>query len=158
MQPIRLFALDAEDLDVVSAHVQDAVGRIGDMAFLPRQKRFALIVNRFDWLSADPAGKPRAEFERRRAALHFERVLSVKARNLPMADPDRVVNLLAIRFEVGDAPAGTVELVFSGDAAIRLEVECVEARLSDLGPAWATRARPDHEADDATAGGSASQA
>lgn len=151
MQPLKLFALDAEDLEVVSAHVQDAVGRVGDMAFLPGQRRFAIILNRFDWSSAnDDAGQASrtTTYERRRTALHFERVISAKTKNLPRHDADRVVNLLAVRFEpasdADQAPAGIVELDFSGGATIRLDVECVEARLSDLGPTWATSHRPEH--------------
>ena len=146
MQPLRLFALDAEDLAIVSAHVQDAVGRVGDMAFLPAERRFALIVNRFDWLDApnDEPPAARRAYRRRRTALHFDRVLGARTRGLPRRDGDRIVNLLAIRFEETDAPAGTVELVFSGDATIRLEVECIEARLSDLGAAWATDNLPHH--------------
>lgn len=161
MQPLKLFALDAEDLEVVSAHVQDAVGRVGDMAFLPGQKRFAMILNRFDWAGVrdgDGSRSRTTSYERRRTALHFERVTAAKTRNLPRHDVDHVVNLLAVRFEpAGDsdqAPAGIVELDFSGGATIRLDVECVEARLSDLGPAWATSSRPEHVvSDDAAAAG-----
>lgn len=159
MQQLKLFALDAEDLEIVSAHVQDAVGRVGDMAFLPAQKRFALILNRFDWTSAGEGSRSgAAEYERRRTALHFERVTAAKTKDLPRHDADSVVNLLAVRFEPAAdpnrAPAGTIELDFSGDATIRLDVECIEAQLSDLGPAWATHNRPEHPmSDDAMAGG-----
>ena len=157
MQPLKLFALDAEDLEIVSAHVQDAVGRVGDMAFLPAQKRFALILNRFDWTSAGEGSGSGAAYERRRAALHFERVTAAKTKDLPRHDADSVVNLLAVRFEPAAdpdrAPAGTIELDFSGDATIRLDVECIEAQLSDLGPAWATSNRPEHTVSDQAAAG-----
>ncbi|MEO1200277.1 MAG: DUF2948 family protein [Pseudomonadota bacterium] len=158
MRPLRLFALDEEDLALVSAHLQDAIGRVGDMAFLPKERRFAVIFNRFDWAGVDAddgngTGRSRARsYERRRTALHFERVLRAQVRGLPRTDKDALVNLLAIRFEPSDPPAGMIELVCSGDAAIRLDVECVEARMSDLGPAWATQARPDHHLDEDEAG------
>ena len=59
--------------------------------------------------------------------------------------PDEVLDLLAIRFEEADAPSGVIELVFAGNATIRLQVECIEAQLSDLGAAWSTDAVPDHD-------------
>jgi len=145
MPLLKLLALDQEDLQVVSSHLQDAVLRAGDMAYLPSQKRFAAILNRFDWESAAAtAAKDAKDYERRRTALRFERVLAAKHKGLKPEQPDRVLSLLAIQFDAGDAPSGTVTLTFSGDVTIRLEVECVEAELRDLGPSWATQKKPEH--------------
>ena len=149
MEQLKLIALDAEDLEVISAHLQDAVVRVGDMTYLPREQRFAMILNRFNWeLALEP--KPRRQhltFERRRAGLHFDRVRAVKTRKLDCRARNAVVSLLAIRFDETDPPAGYIELLFAGDATIRLDVECIEAALSDLGAAWATSAQPAHELD-----------
>lgn len=142
MGKLKLFALDSEDLDIISAHLQDAVARIADFAWLPAEKRFAMVVNRFDWV--EEAGK-RREHHRRRAALHFERVNSVRRRGIVQDNPEAVLNLLAIRFDESDSPGGAIELVFSAGAAIRLDVECLEASLSDLGPAWSTASVPVHD-------------
>lgn len=147
MKPLKLIAFDTEDLDVVSAGVQDAVVKVSDIAWLPKEGRFVLLLNRFAWEATDPAGK--GEFQRRRAALHFDRVSAVRRRNLRQDAPDGVLNLLAVRFTRTEAPAGTIELVFSSDACIRLEVECIEARLADLGPAWSTGSCPEHRIEDA---------
>lgn len=144
MSTLKLFALDSEDLEIVSAHLQDAVARTGDIAWLPREKRFAMVVNRFDWASGEI--EP-GVYRRNRAALSFDRVTAVRRKGLVTSDPEVVLNLLAIRFEEVDPPAGTIDLMFSGGAAIRLEVECIEARLSDLGPAWATASMPSHPAE-----------
>jgi hypothetical protein len=149
MSTLKLFALDSEDLEIVSAHLQDAVARTGDIAWLPREKRFAMVLNRFDWASGEI--EP-GLYRRNRTALSFDRVTAVRRKGVETADPDRILNLLAIRFEEVDAPAGTVDLLFSGGAAIRLEVECIEARLSDLGPAWATPSMPSHAVGDDGAG------
>jgi Protein of unknown function (DUF2948) len=146
MTPLKLLALDEEDLAVVSSHLQDAVVRVGDMAYVPSQKRFAAIVNRFDWESATKDGD---RYQRRRTALRFDRVLRAQHKDLQPGKPDRVLSLLAIRFEVGEAPSGTVTLFFSGDVLIQLDVECVEAELRDLGPSWPTRHKPEHPGDDA---------
>jgi hypothetical protein len=84
------------------------------------------------------------EYRRCRTALRFERVVSCKCRDLDQAGKDAVLNLLAVEFSADDAPAGTVTMTFSGGGAIRLEVECLEAELVDLGEVYATRGCPDH--------------
>jgi hypothetical protein len=142
MIPLKLLALDEEDLAVVSSHLQDAVVRVGDMAYVPSQKRFAAILNRFDWEGASKDGGK--EYKRRRTAIRFDRVLRAQHKGLRPEKPDRVLSLLAIRFEPNEAPGGRITLVFSGDVIIQLQVECVEAELRDLGPAWKTRHKPDH--------------
>lgn len=139
MDELKLVALDKDDLAVMSAHLQDAVLKVGDMAWLPRETRFALVANRFDWESA---GGPQPR--RRRTGLHFDRVLRVRRARIKAEEPDAVLNLLAVTFEETDAPSGRVTLVFSGGGAVQLEVECLEAAMQDLGPVWETRATPRH--------------
>jgi hypothetical protein len=144
---LRLAAIDAEDLAVISAHVQDAVLKVGDMTFLPRERRFVVAMNRFIWEQAD--GK-RQTYERRRAALTFDRVSAARLSGIDRTRPDEVLNLLAVHFEPTDEPGGTVSLVFAGGGAVQLSVEVIEVRLADLGAAWATAAKPVHDLDDAT--------
>jgi hypothetical protein len=141
--PLKLIALDEEDLEVVSSHLQDAVVRVGEMAYVPSRKRFAAVVNRFNWEKALAGGEAQAN-ERRRTALRFDRVLGAQLKQLKPSATDRVLSLLAVRFEPKDHPGGFITLTFSGGASIRLEVECIEAELTDLGPAWRTRSRPQH--------------
>ncbi len=138
--PLKLIALDAEDLAVVSAHLQDAVSKVADMAYLPGEKRFAMVVNRFDWSC------PEEQDLRCRTGVHFNRVLAARTRGVDLNDAAMVLNLLAVEFEERDAPSGQVTLFFSGDAAIQLDVEVLEAAMSDLGPAWTAKKRPKHEA------------
>ena len=155
MQPLKLVAMDKEDLDILSAHLQDAVGLVGDMAYLRNQKRFAAILNRFVWEKAlKPNAKAdRQDFERRRTALRFERVLSAQVQNIRQKMAGAVLELLAIRFEPGEAPSGTVSLIFAGGGIIRLEVECIEAEMADLGAAWETSSLPKHPASGVSATG-----
>lgn len=140
--PLRLIACDAEDLAVIAAHLQDAAVRVGDLAFLPGEKRFALLVNRFDWLAAE-AGTP----QRALAGLHFEMVRKASSLGIDRSAPKTVLNLLDVAFEPTDAPAGVVTLIFSGGAALRLEVDYLEAAMADLGPRRAARCAPDHGPD-----------
>jgi Protein of unknown function (DUF2948) len=140
---LRLIALDEEDLAIISANLQDAVIRVGDMAYLPRTKKFALVAARFDWVCAAGGSKERCQ-----TGLHFERVLKVTRSGFDQAAADTHLNLLSIAFRPGDPPSGTVELTFSGDAALRLDVECLEAQMRDLGPRWKAKAQPDHPIED----------
>ncbi|MBX6424637.1 MAG: DUF2948 family protein [Variibacter sp.] len=141
MNLLKLIALDKEDLEVVSAHVQDAIVKVADVRWRPSEHRLVLGVGRFDWEAAYGA---QPEYRRRFAALRFDRVLSCKCRNVAPQDKDAVLNLLAVDFVETAAPAGVVTLVFSGGAALRLEVECLEVELADLGPAWSASCCPDH--------------
>ena len=134
-----LAAQDAEDLTILSARLQDAAARLGDFAWLPGQRRFAGVVNRLKW---EEGGKARV-----RAGLHFDGVLAAKSQNVKLGAKDAVVSILAVTFtpHAVDDPEGVIEIVLAGGGAIRLEVECIAAELSDLTQAWAARATPDHE-------------
>lgn len=151
MVPLKLIALDAEDLAVISAHIQDAVVRVGDMAYLPREKRFAALINRFDWAGAVLAAETgrKATNERRRAGLRFERVLHARILGLALSQKNTFLSLLALTFEAASEhdPAGHIRLDFAGGGAIELTVECIEAELKDLGAAWRARRIPDHGSD-----------
>ena len=140
MDPLKLVALDPDDLAIVSAHLQDAIVRVGDLAFLPGERRFALVARRFDW-EATPDEPPR----RRLTGLHFERVLAARTRGIDRGNADAVLNLLAITFEETDSPSGTATLVFSEGAAIQLDLECIETQMKDLGPVWEAEGRPVHD-------------
>jgi hypothetical protein len=140
---MNLVAHDAEDLEILSARLQDAVGRLGDFAWLPGPRRFAAILNRYRWEDAN-----RGNGSRVRAGLHFDGVLKVESQNVKRGAPDAVVSLLAIQFTPdGDAenPGGLIELQLAGGGGFRLTVECIDASLRDLTGPWAAIARPDHE-------------
>ncbi len=142
MPDLKLAALDTDDLAVIAAHVQDAVAKVGDIEWRPKEKRLTLQLNRFVW---EGVGGRAKTYERRRALLHFARVEAVQATRIRREAPDAVLNLLTVRFEMTDDPAGFVYLDFSGGGSLRLQVECIEASLADLGAAWATESLPVHQ-------------
>ncbi len=144
MEPVKFIALDRDDLEVVSTHLQDATVKVADVHWRPQENRLVLGVDRFDWLAAS-ATSP--ELRRCRAALRFERVQACKCRGVKPDGKDAVLVLLAVEFEETDAPAGVVTLTFSGGPQLRLEVECLEAELADLGPSWTIATRPTHSDD-----------
>jgi hypothetical protein len=156
MEDLKLVALDKDDIEIVSAHVQDALVKVADILWQPREHRFVVALNRFDWMNAADARGAKnpddaaPDYRRCRTALRFERVNACKCRDLDPLDRNAVLNLLAVEFAERDPPAGTVTLTFSGGAAIRLEVECLEAELVDLGEVFSAVLCPDHFAADTT--------
>jgi Protein of unknown function (DUF2948) len=127
---LKLIALDADDLAVISAHVQDARVQPADIIWRQAEKRLVVGMSRLDWeqtLAGETA--PR----RLVAALRFDRVLSCKSRNIDLEAPDAAMELLGIEFHPGEAPGGSAVLLFSQGGAVRLDVECLECELTDLG-------------------------
>ena len=138
MSLLKLIALDADDLQVISGCCQDAVLRVGEMDYNPKEKRFVLALNRYAW-------EENKSQERHKAVLHFERVNRVQLQGIDRSQKDIVISLLAILFEPGEEPGGTIELVLAGDGGIRLDVECIEAKLSDMPAAWKASSKPSHD-------------
>jgi hypothetical protein len=140
MNSLKLVALDRDDLEIVSAHLQDALVKATDIRWRPSERRLVIGLCRFDW---EAAHTETPTYRRRYAALRFELALSCKALNVDTAE-DADLNLLAVTFTEGDPPSGVVTLTFSGGGVLRVEVECLEAELVDLSEAWATVGCPDH--------------
>jgi hypothetical protein len=128
---LKLIALDADDLAVISTHVQDARVQIADIVWRQGEKRLVIGMDRLDW-EQTLAGE--AAPRRLLAALRFDRVLSCKSRNIDLSEPQRMLELVGIEFHPGDAPGGSALLVFAQGGALRLDVECLECELTDLGP------------------------
>lgn len=145
MAQLKLAALDAEDLQVLSAHLQDAVMTVGDIRYLPKEQKAVFALNRFVW--DKPADKRSGAHERRRAALAIAQVRAMKAQKIRQNAKGAVLELLAVTFEEADAPAGKLRLEFAGGGTVLLEVDCIEAQLADLGAAWSTPRKPSHQLD-----------
>ena len=127
---LKLIALDADDLAVISAHVQDARVQTSDIVWRQGEKRLVVGMSRLDW-EQTLAGE--ASPRRLIAALRFDRVLSCKSRNIDLRAPEAALELLGIEFHPGEAPAGSAVLLFAQGGALRLDVECLECELTDLG-------------------------
>lgn len=135
--PLQLLAEDQEDLAVLSAALQDAVAKVGDVMFEAKARRLTIAFNRFRW----EAGAR----QRVRSALQLGGVLKVQARKIRRDRRDAVLELLAIGFEPGQAPGGVLTLSFAGGGDLRVEVECVDAVLADVSDPWPTPRAPAHE-------------
>ena len=134
--PLRLLAQDADDLAIISAALQDAVAKVGDISFEAKARRLTIVFNRFRW-EAD-------QRQRVRAALQLGGVLGVQARKIRRDRKDAVVELLTISFEGGEAPGGLLTLSFAGGGDLRAEVECIDAILADVSQPWPTPRAPKH--------------
>lgn len=130
--PLRLRAMDAEDLKVISSLVQDAVFPASEMTWDRHRRRFALLLNRFRWEDARGAEARRRPYERVQSVLVVEDVLRVASQGVERGDPDTILSLLAVDFEPGEDGAGRVVLTLAGDGAVGIEVEALEVVLRDV--------------------------
>lgn len=147
MQGLKMMAVDESDLAIIAAQVQDATVKPDDIVWHAGTGQLSLAINRFAWdAETGKVAKRTRHHERRRALLSFARVTSVQSRAIKRDDPDQVLSLMTVQFaaDAEGEPSGTVTLVFSGDSMLRLNVECIEARLADTGAAWETRFKPRH--------------
>ena len=142
MTRLRLAAADAEDLEILSARLQDAAGKLKDFTWLPQKRRFAIVLNRLQW---ETGGKTRV-----RAGLHFDGVLKVQSSKVKLGAGEAVISVLAVTFQPNgnEDPGGVIEIVLAGGGTIRLAVECIDAELADMTGSWAARGTPDHDAPD----------
>jgi hypothetical protein len=151
--PLKLVAHDAEDLKVVSACLQDALIPLNEMRYLPEERRFILVANRFRW---ERAAQPSQEAspgqdatfdsdedfgnqQRTNAGVCIDRVLSVRSRGIDRGRPDDFLSLLSLELD-----GNMLSLLFAGGGIIQVEVEGLSLYLSDLGKAWPTQWQPDH--------------
>ena len=144
--PLRLRAEGAEDLTVISALLQDAVGQSGDIAWMPRRRRLAMLVNRFRWEDAARAERQGRPVERVRAMLVIDGALRVRAGGIDPRARDLVLSLLALGFEPGEDGAGTLRLILAGDGEIAIDVEAIDVSLKDVTRPYAAPSgrRPSH--------------
>jgi len=134
VEPLRLLAEDADDLHIISAALQDAILRPVDIVWEPSARRVTLALSRFCW----ECGGTRV-----RSAMQFGDVVSVKSRRLPRG-PEQALELLAMDFDPGEPPGGRVTLMFAGGGDLRIDVECLDAVLTDLSERWPARVAPTH--------------
>ncbi len=147
--PLRLAALEPDDLKVISALLQDSVTGRADMAWLPKRRRFTALVNRFRWEDRKAAQRQGRPYERVRTILQVESVLRVRSDGIDPGDKDAILSLLALNFTPGEDGTGTLTLVFAGDGEIALDVECLDVTLTDVTRPYLAQAKqPPHHADD----------
>lgn len=143
---LKLRAEESEDVVIFSTVLQDAVTTADDIAYVAAERRFALMLNRYVWESeAEDAPSSAGARQRIRCGLHFDGVLAVRSRDISQKSKKLPLELLAIHSEVAEDGSGALYFLFAGGGALKLEVECIDGYLSDVGEPWMCKHRPHHE-------------
>ncbi len=145
MEPknLKLIARTEEDLRVVSAHLQDSIASVADIANLKKSKIFLMQLNRFMWEDVEK-GVFRKN-KRIRTILKFENVINVLSKNINQLKKDKFLDFLAIETNITIDKNYEMKIIFAGDAIIRVISEVIEVTLDDQGEAWDTKNKPIHE-------------
>ncbi len=133
---LRLLAQDADDLAVISAAMQDAVAKVGDINYEAKAHLLTIAFNRYCWEAEDHV--------RVRSALQLGGVMKVQTRKIRRNVRDAVLEVLAVSFVAGEAPGGMVTISCAGGGDLRATVECVDAVLADVSEPWPTPRTPTH--------------
>ena len=141
---LKLLAKTEEDLRVVSAHLQDSIASVSDIANLKKNKIFLMQLNRFMWEDVEK-GVFRKN-KRIRTMLKFENVLNVLSKNIDQLKKDKFLDFLAIETNITPVNNYEMKLIFAGDSIIRIISEAIEVTLDDQGEAWDTKNKPKHKA------------
>lgn len=138
---VTLLARDAETLGLLSACLQDAIVPVVDMAYLPAERQFVLVANRFRWEKLAEAGEGCGK-ERVLCGVRFDNISAARTRGLDLHDRQRILNLLCVRWQNGD-----VLLCFSGEATVALTCDPLACVAQDVGEPWPTPCCPQHVLD-----------
>jgi hypothetical protein len=139
IRPLRLFAKDETDLTIMATCLQDAIIPIRDIAWLKSKKEFALAFNRFMWEASEEVLDNSPIYFRTHTLLKIENVINVQSRSLNLQNRSEILSMLSLK-----AFDGGVDLLFSEDKAIRVQVEKLNLVLTDMGQPWPTRWQPNH--------------
>lgn len=144
--PLYLAAETAEDLKVIAALCQDAVFPVAEIAWQPKRRRFAVLLNRFRWEDRDTAESAGRTYERVRSLLVVDGVLRVQSQGIDRREKDLVLSLLDLGFAPGEDGSGRLTLILAGDGAVGLEVEALDVTLKDVTRPYAAPSRkaPEH--------------
>ena len=137
---LKLLAKTEEDLRVVSAHLQDAIANISDIANLKKNKIFLMQLNRFMWEDVEK-GVFRKN-KRIRTILKFENVLKVYSKNITQLKKEMFLDFLTIETNIMPDKNYEMKIVFAGDSIIKVISEVIEVTLDDQGEAWTTQNKP----------------
>ena len=131
-KPLRLMAFDAKDLEVISSLAQDAVFPATEMSWRPKERRFAVLLNRFRWEDVSAAEQRARPYERVQTVVTIEGAQKVRSQGVDRQDGDLILSLLSIAFVPGEDGDGQVQLTLAGDGLIEVDVEALEVTLRDV--------------------------
>ena len=139
---LKLNAISEEDLRVVSAHLQDSIVQVKNIAHLKKNRIFLIQFNRFMWEDVE-----RGVFRKNKrvqSILRFQNIMGVFSKNLNQKKKDRFLDFLAIETQILSDKSYEIKLNFAGGILIKLNAEVIECFLEDLGEPWVTKNKPKH--------------
>jgi hypothetical protein len=140
---LKLLASSEEDLKVISAHLQDAIVSVSDVANLKKNRIFLMQLNRFMWEDVEK-GVFRKN-KRIRTILKFDNVIKVSSKNIIQKKTSRFLDFLTIESNLLADKSYEIKLIFSGDSVIRLNTEVIDVTLDDQGSPWESKTKPKHK-------------
>ena len=140
---LKLSATSVEDLSVISAHLQDAIVSVKDIANLKKNRIFLIQLNRFMWEDVEK-GVFRKN-KRIRTVLKLDNIISVFSKNIDTKNEKNFLDFLTIESSLLPDKSYEIKLIFSGDSVIKIKVEVIDVILDDQGLAWETKTQPKHD-------------
>ena len=140
---LKLNATSEEDLKVISAHLQDSITQVKNIAHLKKNRIFLIQFNRFMWEDIE-----KGVFRRNKrvlSVLKFENVTNVYSKNLNQKNIDRFLDFLAIETKILSDKNYEIKLNFAGNILIKLKSEVIECFLEDISDPWETKNKPKHD-------------
>jgi hypothetical protein len=134
--PLKLKAVDEEDLDLLSCALQDAIVPVNAISYSKDDGEFKILANRYCWEVEDPENLG----HRVHAGISFSNVKSVRQKGIDLNNPDEMLTLLTMSYD-----QDIVHLVFAGGKLIDIKVNDLECRVADLDAPYPTHSIPDHE-------------
>ena len=137
---LKLLANSEEDLRVISAHLQDSITQVKNIAHLKKNRIFLIQFNRFMWEDIE-----KGVFRKNRriqSVLKFDNILDVFSMNINQNKSDRFLDFLAIETKCLSDKSYQIKLNFAGGILIKLNAEIIECFLEDQGDSWETRNKP----------------
>ena len=140
---LKLLATSDDDLRVIAAHLQDAIVSVKDIANLKNNRIFLIQLNRFMWEDVEK-GVFRKN-KRIRTVLKFDNVVGVTSKNINQDNNNRFLDFLALESTTMPDKSYEINLIFSGDAIIKVRSEVIEVTLDDQGNPWESKTKPKHK-------------
>ena len=137
---LKLLANSEEDLRVISAHLQDSITQVKNVAHLKKNRIFLIQFNRFMWEDIE-----KGVFRKNRriqSVLKFDNILDVFSKNINQKKSDRFLDFLAIETKCLSDKSYQIKLNFAGGILIKLNAEIIECFLEDQGDSWETKNKP----------------
>ncbi len=140
---LKLIGKTVEDLKVISAHLQDSIVHLKDIAHLKKNRIFLIQLNRFMWEDIEKGVFRKSK--RIRTVLKFDHVIEVKSKRISQKPEDKFLDFLALETTLKKDESYEVKLIFAGDSIIRIKSEVLEVTLDDQGKPWETKNEPKHK-------------